>query len=77
MEHEINAFCRERFDKIDARLEKGDNEFRDHGEKIVEIKTDVSHLTKSLEGVTKALWGVAGAIMATLFGFLLWFIQTK
>lgn len=77
MEHEINQSCKERFDSIDKRLEKGDDEFKIHGEKIVKVETNVDNLTRSLHGVTYALWGVAASIIATLSGFVIWFIQTK
>jgi hypothetical protein len=75
MEHEMNQSCKERFDKIDGRLSKGDDEFKDHGEKIVELKTDMSYLTKSLDGVTKALWAVAFSIAMTLLGFFVWYVE--
>jgi hypothetical protein len=75
MNCEMNPECRERFEKIDTRLDKGDDEFKEHGEKIVELKTDMAHLTKSLDGVTKALWGVAVSIAMTLLGFLVWYVE--
>jgi hypothetical protein len=59
MDHELNQSCKDRFDKIDERLDKGDSEFKQHGEKLVELKTDMTYLAKSLDGVTKALWTVA------------------
>lgn len=77
MEHEVLPACREQFDSINRRLEKGDDEFKAHGEKIVKVETNVDNLTRSLHGVTAALWGVAAAIGMSLFGFLIWFIQNK
>jgi hypothetical protein len=77
MEREILPSCKERFDSIYERLEKGDDESREHGEKIIKVETNVDNLTKSLNGVTRALWGVASAIGMTLLGFIIWFIQTK
>lgn len=69
--------CKEKFMAIEDRLQKGDDVSRQHGESIIEVKADVSNLTKSLEGVTKALWGVAAAIGMSMLGFIIWFIQTK
>ena len=75
MDHEINQSCKDHFDKIDERLDKGDIEFKQHGEKLVELKTDMAYLTKSLDGVTKALWAVAFSIAMTLLGFFIWYIE--
>lgn len=77
MEHDVLPGCKERFDKIDRRLEDGDRIFDSHGERIVGVEHDVSHLTKSLDGVTKALWGVATAIGMSLIGFLIWFVENR
>jgi len=75
MDHELNQSCKDRFDKINERLDKGDNVFTTHGEKLVELKTDMAYLTKSLDGVTKALWAVAFSIAMTLIGFFIWYIE--
>lgn len=75
MEHEMLDTCRERFEHIEGRLDRGDAEFKEHGERLVEMKTDISYLTKSLDGVTKALWAVACSIATTLLGFVVWYIQ--
>jgi hypothetical protein len=75
MDHEINQSCKDHFDKIDERLDKGDNVFTTHSEKLVELKTDMAYLTKSLDGVTKALWAVAFSIAMTLLGFFIWYIE--
>jgi hypothetical protein len=77
MEQEMRADCKERFEKIVARLEKGDDEFGNHAERITRTETNVDNLTRSLKGVTNALWGVAVSIMGMLVGFVLWFIQNK
>jgi hypothetical protein len=76
MNCEVNPTCKEHFDKIDERLEKGDGEMKHQSEDIVELKTNLAYLTKSLDGVTKALWGVAASIAMTLLGFFLWYVQT-
>jgi hypothetical protein len=42
MESEINQSCKEHFGKIEERLDKGDMESREQGEKLVELKTDLN-----------------------------------
>lgn len=74
---EMRPECKEHFDKINDRLEKGDDDFKQQGNDIVEVKTNLANVTKSLDGVTKALWGVAGSIGLVLLGFVLWFIENK
>lgn len=74
---DMNQACKDHFDKIDERLDKGDDEFKEHGEKLIEIKGNPEYLARSLDGVTKALWAVAGAITMTLLGFFVWYIQNK
>lgn len=73
--------CRDRFIRIEDRLQDGDKQFDEHGERLSGVEHDVSHLTKSLDGVTKALWGVAvtggAAVVAFIFWVLQWLIQNK
>lgn len=75
MNYEVNPACKEHFDRIDIRLEKGDTEFKEQSAEIIEMKTNLAYLTKSLDGVTKALWGVAVSIAMTLLGFFIWYVQ--
>ena len=75
MEHEMNQSCKDRFDKIDERLEKGDNEFKENGTQIIELKQDMRYISKSLDRVTKALWGVALSIGMALLGFFIWCVE--
>lgn len=81
MEHDILPECRDRFIRIEDRLQDGDKQFDKHGERLSGVEHDVSHLTKSLDGVTKALWGVAvtggAAVVAFIFWVLQWLIQNK
>lgn len=74
---EMLSDCKEKFKDIDKRLEKGDDEFKAHGEKIVKVETNVDNLTRSLRGVTAALWGVASAIGLSVLGLLVFFIETN
>lgn len=74
--------CVEEFKKLHERIDKRGEEVRevqntvhDNEIQITKVSDDVQHITKSINGLTKALWGIAGSTMATLFGFLLWYIQ--
>lgn len=73
--HGTTQSCKEHFGKIEERLDKGDTEFKEQGEKLVELKTDLTYLAKSLDGVTKALWRVAFSIAITLLGFFIWYVE--
>lgn len=77
MEHEVNSYCLEKFRALDDRLKNGDTNFRDHDERLVGVEHDVTYLTRSLNGVTRALWGVAGAIGMAALGLIVYFLQTK
>ena len=79
MEHyhgEMHEQCKERFKAIDDRLNEGDKLMNEHTTEIAVIKTNVASLIKSINGLTKSLWGVCGTIVATLFGFFIWYIQS-
>lgn len=78
MEHyhnEMHEACRERFRDIEERLNDGDRIMTEHTTEIAVLKTNMSNLIKSISGLTKALWGVCGTILATLFGFFIWYVQ--
>lgn len=75
--------CKEEFEKLHKRIDKRDEvfneqetELKDHAVAIAKISEDVIHVTKSIGGLTKALWGVAASLIATLFGFVIWYIQS-
>lgn len=79
-----NDYCMERFENIEKRLEVGEKRMNGkseiidkHGVDIEVIKTNTAHLTKSMDALTKALWGVAATTMATLLSFFVWYIQNK
>jgi hypothetical protein len=75
MEHDRNSLCQKEFDEIKARLDAGNSKFEAHGEKLVELETNFTHLINSMNVLTKSLWGVATSIGLTLVGFLIWYIQ--
>ena len=67
--------CKERFEKVERRLDKGDGVIKEYGTDIAVLQTNMDNLTKSLSGLTKALWGMCGTIITALFGFFIWYIQ--
>lgn len=76
-EQEIRPECRDRFERIENRLNDGEKLFSKHGERLTAAETSIDNVAKSLDGVTKALWGVAASIGGMLFMFLLWYIESK
>lgn len=72
---EVQAICAERFKRNDARMEEAEDTIKEHSIDLASLKTNVANITKSLDGVTKALWAVALSIMSILFGFVIWYIQ--
>ena len=74
-DHEMLACCEEKFCSIENKLEQSSEKFELHGNRMTGLEHDVSHLTKSLDGVTKALWGVAATIGTAVVGFVVWAIQ--
>ena len=72
---EMHPSCRERIAAIDRRLSDGDKILSQHTTEIAVLKTNMSSLIKSINGLTRSLWGVCGTITATLFGFFIWYIQ--
>lgn len=76
-EENIRPECAERFRRILDRLDDGDNLFSSHGERIKAVETNVDNVTKSLDRVAHALWGVAAASISILIGFVFWYIENK
>ena len=66
----------EKFNRIERRLQKGDDHFGRHDTEIAVMQTNLNNLVKSLSSLTKALWGICGTTLVTLFGFLLWYIKS-
>lgn len=78
----MRAECQAEFKKLHDRIDRKADEVKkvkenihDNEIEITKVSEDVQHITKSINGLTKALWGIAGSTMVTLFGFLLWYIQ--
>lgn len=76
--------CRKEFDQILERLEKGDDSFQKHSEalhradiELAELRTNMNNLVKSMDQLTKGIWGMVLSIAATGIAFVIWFIQGK
>ena len=72
---DMHPSCRERIAAIDKRLSDGDKILSEHTTEIAVLKTNMSSLIRSINGLTRSLWGVCGTTIATLFGFFIWYIQ--
>lgn len=73
---EVRPECKEHFDRIDQRLEEGDDEFKDHADRIKGVEKDTSHLTANLHAVVAALWAIALLAFSSLLAFVFWFLET-
>ena len=69
-------YCAEKFDLIEKRLNIKSDLLDKQGIAIEVMKSDMLHLTKSLDALTKALWGVAATTLATLLSFFIWYVQS-
>ena len=59
-----NEYCEKKFEEIEKRLHAGDHKFTELGIKI-------DNLVSSQRTLTKALWGLASAIIVALISFVL------
>lgn len=62
----IKNLCLERFSKIEFILEDKNNQISKQQIDLQILKSDFNHLTKSLNSLTKALWGIAGTVLTTV-----------
>ena len=72
----MHEACKERFKAIDDRLNESDRLMSEHTTEIAVLKTNMNSLIKSINGLTKSLWGVCGTIIVTLLGFFIWYVQS-
>ena len=72
----IRNECREHFARKEERLASGDRTINKHNLDIAVLQNNVNSLIKTMSSLTKALWGVCGTTVATLVGFLLWYIKS-
>lgn len=69
-------YCREHFETLNRRIDQKARLMEEHDRSIIRIDTQIENLLRSMAGLTRALWGAAAAVMTTLVGFLVWYIQT-
>jgi uncharacterized coiled-coil protein SlyX len=75
MEQEIKEVCKERFLRLEHRMDIKSEHLDQCEVTLATIQRDIDYLTKSLNALTKALWGMAGTTLATLLGFFIWYVQ--
>jgi hypothetical protein len=75
--------CAERHKAVDRTLAEHGELLKSHDEKIGELTTSdarnttqIDNLVKSISNQTKAIWGLVMAVLATLAGFFVWYVQT-
>lgn len=80
---EMPEVCRERFSRIDARMQESEGQLRLQREDIdrlivltARFGEKINMLANSMRALSRALWGMAGAVFASLLGFFFWYVQT-
>ena len=76
-DHEQRDECRDNFRRLWERLEKGDDTMKEHDIGLAELRTNVTNLTKSMDALTKSIWGAAVTAATLGVGFIIWFIQQQ
>lgn len=71
-----NDICEDRFARLERRVDKKSDELDIQQEKIARLEEKFDSLTRSIQALTKALWGMSGAIVSVLLGFFVWYVQT-
>jgi hypothetical protein len=77
-EHEIRDECRTWRDGIERRLEEVEAVGKSvavHDVDIGVLKSNMENLTKGLDRLTKAIWGLVVMSLGTLVGFFIWYVQ--
>jgi len=67
--------CEQRFNKIEKDLTLLTEEHYKLDGDVRVSNARLEQLTKTLAGLTKALWGVVISVFTLLAGFLIWYIQ--
>jgi len=77
-----NEVCEIRFKNIEQKLDDSDRkmftldtETGSQGKEIAVLQTIVTTLTKSMDGLSKAIWGACGTGLVFGIGFIIWYIQ--
>jgi hypothetical protein len=77
-EHDIREECKTWRDEIVRRMEEAEavgKKVNVHDVDIGVLKTNMENLTRSLGGLTKAIWGLVVMVLGTLVGFFVWYVQ--
>ena len=79
---EMRQDCKEAFkiihdwiDKRDKKLDKYCERLDEHDKEITANTTDIKYLAKSMSALTKALWGIASAIIIAAMTTAITFIR--
>jgi len=75
--HEQRPDCKDIFQRIWDRLDKGDDKFSEHDIGIAELRTNMNNLIKSMDAQTKSIWGMVVTVATIGVGFIIWFIQNQ
>lgn len=82
-EHEMRDECKTWRKDIERRVEEVETvsktvtgEVSDHRSDINVLKSNMEHLTKSIQGQTKAIWGLVVMVLGVLGTFFIWYIQS-
>jgi len=71
---EIEARARSnthRLDGLEAWKDEAERKHDEYGQRITKTETNVDNLTKSMSALTKALWGIASAILVACVTFFI------
>ena len=71
----MQPVCKEKFGTIEKRLNEKSHILDENVTDLNVLRNEIAHVTRSIGALTKALWAIAGSIVATLFGFFVWYIQ--
>lgn len=76
--------CDEKHKAIDNRIETCERRLNAHGTAIDALQksdaantTQIKNLTSAIAEQTRAIWGLVGTVLITLFGFFLWYVQSR
>jgi hypothetical protein len=79
-----DKLCDERHKALSDTVDRHEKLLDEHGEKIdgltiasTQNTANLDNLAKSLDGQTKAIWGLVGAVGVALLGFFIWYIQNR
>jgi hypothetical protein len=75
MEHDQRADCKLLLDQYGSRVEKLETCSLDLQKKNERLDVKLDQVIKNMSDLIKAIWGMVTLILATLGGFVIWYIQ--